>query len=109
MMQYFGYLRTTMFLWYYTTYIQIASVISKNKGNKVYYYIAESARIKGKTRIVSHVYLGGIDRLREMHSNHKVKSERFFVIEFSSSAAIYLILEEIGLKDSINRCVKGNG
>jgi len=32
----------------------MATIISKKKGNKLYYYVVESARVDGKPRIVQH-------------------------------------------------------
>src|SRR5947209_17570370 len=44
----------------------MASIISKKKGNKLYYYVAESARVAGKPRIVQQTYLGSADRVSEL-------------------------------------------
>jgi transposase len=41
----------------------MASVISKKKGNKTYYYVAESARVNGRPRIINQVYLGTAEKL----------------------------------------------
>ncbi|EQD74744.1 transposase-like protein, partial [mine drainage metagenome] len=87
----------------------MASIISKRKGNKDYYYIAESARVNGKPRIVSQIYLGTIDRIRDMEAGHKIKPEKFSILEFGSTAAIYMVLDEIGLINSINRHVESRG
>ena len=87
----------------------MASIIPKKKGNQDYYYIVESARVNGKPRIVSQLYLGSIERIREMQAGHKVKPEKFSILEFGSTAAIYSILDEIGLVNSINRHVESRG
>src|SRR6266705_237029 len=44
----------------------MASIISKKKGNKRYYYVAESARVEGKPRIVQQTYLGSAERVAEL-------------------------------------------
>ena len=44
----------------------MASLISKKKGNKLYYYVVESARVEGKPRIVQQTYLGTADRLADL-------------------------------------------
>ena len=44
----------------------MASLISKKKGNKLYYYVVESARVGGKPRIVQQTYLGTADRLADL-------------------------------------------
>ena len=36
----------------------MASLISKKKKNKLYYYVVESARVNGQPRIVHQTYLG---------------------------------------------------
>ena len=42
------------------------SVIAKKKGNKLYYYVVESARVEGQPRIVHQAYLGTAEKLAEM-------------------------------------------
>lgn len=42
------------------------SLVAKKKGNKLYYYVVESARVEGKPRIVHQAYLGTADKLAEM-------------------------------------------
>src|SRR5437667_7476100 len=44
----------------------MAALISKKKGNKLYYYVVESARVDGKPRIVQQTYLGTADRLADL-------------------------------------------
>jgi transposase len=44
----------------------MASVVAKRKGNKLYYYVVESARVEGKPRITSQAYLGTAEKLAEM-------------------------------------------
>jgi transposase len=44
----------------------MATIISKKKGNKLYYYVAESARVGGRPRIVQQTYLGSAERVAEL-------------------------------------------
>ena len=44
----------------------MAALICKKKGNKLYYYVVESARVEGKPRIVQQTYLGTADRLADL-------------------------------------------
>jgi transposase len=44
----------------------MAAIISKRKGNKLYYYVVESARVAGRPRIVQQTYLGSADRVAEL-------------------------------------------
>ena len=41
----------------------MASIVSKKKGKKTYYYAVESARVNGKPRIVHQDYLGTAERI----------------------------------------------
>ena len=41
----------------------MASLIAKKKGNQLYYYVVESARVDGKPRIVHQTYLGTAERV----------------------------------------------
>ena len=41
----------------------MASVISKRKGNKTYYYVVTSARVNGQPRIINQTYLGTAERV----------------------------------------------
>ena len=41
----------------------MAALIAKKKGNKLYYYVVDSARVDGKPRIVHQTYLGTADKL----------------------------------------------
>jgi len=44
----------------------MASLIAKKKGNKLYYYVVESARVEGKPRIVHQTYLGTAEKVAEL-------------------------------------------
>jgi len=44
----------------------MSSLVAKKKGNKLYYYVVESARVEGKPRIVHQAYLGTAEKLAEM-------------------------------------------
>jgi hypothetical protein len=41
----------------------MASIIGKKQDGKTYYYLAESARVNGKPRIVSQRYLGSAEEI----------------------------------------------
>jgi transposase len=41
----------------------MASLVAKKKGNQLYYYVVESARVDGKPRIVRQAYLGTADKV----------------------------------------------
>ena len=44
-------------------YPYMASIVGKRRGNQTYYYLVESARVRGKPRIVSQQYLGSADEV----------------------------------------------
>src|SRR5258707_11792285 len=44
----------------------MASLVAKKKGNRLYYYLVESARVDGKPRIVHQAYLGTAEKLAEL-------------------------------------------
>jgi transposase len=44
----------------------MATIISKKKGNKLYYYVVESARVQGQPRIVQQTYLGSAARVAQL-------------------------------------------
>src|SRR6202166_631554 len=44
----------------------MASLIAKKKGNKLYYYVVESARVNGKPRIVHQAYLGTAEKVADL-------------------------------------------
>jgi hypothetical protein len=44
----------------------MSSLVAKRKGNKLYYYVVESARVDGRPRIVHQTYLGTAEKLAEM-------------------------------------------
>ncbi|HWG63797.1 MAG TPA: hypothetical protein VG253_19075 [Streptosporangiaceae bacterium] len=41
----------------------MAFIVGKKQGGKTYYYLAESARVEGKPRIVSQRYLGSAEEI----------------------------------------------
>ena len=41
----------------------MASLVAKRKGNQLYYYVVESARVDGKPRIVHQAYLGTAEKV----------------------------------------------
>ncbi|MDE3157804.1 MAG: IS1634 family transposase [Acidobacteriota bacterium] len=80
---------------YYPT---MASLIAKKKGNQLYYYVVESARVEGQPRIVHQAYLGTADKVAAL-----VK-DRTSPVPLSASArdfglpgALWLAAEQTGL------------
>jgi len=44
----------------------MASLVAKKKGNKLYYYVVESARVDGQPRIVHQAYLGTAEKVVDL-------------------------------------------
>ena len=78
----------------------MASLITKKKGNKLYYYVVESARVDGHPRIVQQTYLGTADRvaalLKDRTAPVPVSASRR---EFGLSGALWLAAQRSGMWD----------
>src|ERR1700693_5030512 len=76
------------------------SLVAKKKGNKLYYYVVESARVEGKPRIVHQAYLGTAEQLAEMVRDRTAPiplaaSTR----EFGLPAALWAAAQQTGVWD----------
>lgn len=76
------------------------SLVAKKKGNKLYYYVVESARVEGKPRIVHQAYLGTADKLAELVRDRTAPiplaaSTR----EFGLPAALWSAAQQTGVWD----------
>ena len=78
----------------------MASLISKKKGNKLYYYVVESARVDGQPRIVQQTYLGTAERvaalLKDRTAPVRVSASR---CEFGLPGALWLAAQHSGMWD----------
>jgi transposase len=78
----------------------MASLVAKKKGNKLYYYLVESARVQGKPRIVHQAYLGTAEKLAEIVRDRTAPiplaaSTR----EFGLPAALWAAAQQSGVWD----------
>ena len=48
----------------------MASLVAKKKGNQLYYYVVESARVDGQPRIVHQTYLGTAEKVAALVKDH---------------------------------------
>lgn len=76
----------------------MASVVAKKKGNQLYYYVVESARVDGQPRIVHQTYLGTADKLAAL------AQDRFAPVPLAASArdfglpgAVWLAAQRTGV------------
>jgi transposase len=84
----------------------VAYLIKKKLKGRTYYYIAEGARVGGKSRIVRQWYLGPINRLIELaEGKGRVKPKEVAVLEEGSIAALMREANELGIVDIVNRLV----
>src|SRR5450756_167930 len=75
----------------------MASVVGKKRGGATYYYLAESARVDGKPRIVSQEYLGTAEELAAaMRGGGLGLPDRVQHREFGAAAAAWGVLEDLG-------------
>jgi transposase len=84
----------------------VAYLITKKLKGRTYYYIAEGARVHGKSRIVRQWYLGSINKLIELaEGKGQIKPKEVAVLEEGSIAALMQEAEQLGIVDMINRLV----
>jgi len=78
----------------------MASLVSKKKGNKLYYYVVESARVDGKPRIVHQAYLGTAEKLAEMVRDRTAPVPLAATTrEFGLPAALWAAAQQTGVWD----------
>jgi len=82
----------------------MTSIIKKTFKDNSYYYAVKSARVNGKPRIISQVYLGTADNIVEMKKQCEslpyIKLKSF---EYGKLAALLHVNEELGFIDIVNR------
>src|SRR6516162_5458364 len=76
------------------------SLVAKKKGNKLYYYVVESARVEGKPRIVHQAYLGTAEKLAEMVRDRTAPIPLAASMrEFGLPAALWSAAQQTGVWD----------
>jgi transposase len=84
-------------------YPYMASIIGKKRGGATYYYLAESARVGGKPRIVSQEYLGTAEELAAaMRGGGLGLPGRVQHKDFGAVAAAWGVLEDLGVAGIID-------
>lgn len=85
------------------------SLIKKVKKGRSYYYIVQSGRINGQSRIVWQKYLGSVDViLRQFQKTAPVKPSEAVLFEAGGVATLLKFANKLGLIDLINDIVPGN-
>ncbi|HYL12243.1 MAG TPA: IS1634 family transposase [Terriglobales bacterium] len=76
------------------------SLVAKKKGNQLYYYVVESARVEGKPRIVHQAYLGTAEKLAEMVRDRTAPIPLAASMrEFGLPAALWSVAQQTGVWD----------
>lgn len=78
----------------------MASLVAKKKGNQLYYYVVESARVDGQPRIVHQAYLGTAEKLAEMVRDRTAPVPLAATTrEFGLPAALWAAAQQTGVWD----------
>jgi transposase len=81
----------------------MASLVAKKKGNQLYYYVVESARVDGKPRIVHQAYLGTAEKLAEMVRDRSAPVPLAATTrEFGLPAALWAAAQHTGVWDLLH-------
>jgi hypothetical protein len=78
----------------------MASLVAKKKGNQLYYYVVESARVDGKPRIVHQAYLGTADKVAALVKERTAPVPLSAASrDFGLPGALWLAAQQTGLFD----------
>ena len=76
----------------------MASLVAKKKGNQLYYYVVESARVDGQPRIVHQAYLGTAEKVAALVKDRTSPIPLSAASrDFGLSGALWLAAEQTGL------------
>jgi transposase len=78
--------------------LHMASLVAKKKGNKLYYYVVESARVNGKPRIVHQAYLGTAEKVAELVKDRTAPVPLSATMrDFGLPGALWLAAQQTGV------------
>jgi transposase len=78
----------------------MASLVAKKKGNQLYYYVVESARVEGQPRIVHQAYLGSAERVAALVKDRAAPLPlEATALDFGLPGALWLAAQRTGLFD----------
>jgi len=78
----------------------MASLVAKKKGNQLYYYVVESARVDGQPRIVHQAYLGTAEKVAALVKDHTAPIPLSACSrDFGLPGALWLAAQRTGLWD----------
>lgn len=85
------------------------SLIKKVKKGRSYYYIVQSGRVNGQSRIVWQKYLGSVEAiLRQFQKTAPTKPTEAVLFEAGGVATMFKFANKLDLIDLINEIVPGN-
>lgn len=80
----------------------MASLVAKKKGNQLYYYVVESARVGGKPRIVQQTYLGSAERVAALVKDRTAPVPlSATTIDFGLPGALWLAAQQSGVGEAL--------
>jgi len=83
----------------------MASLVAKKKGNQLYYYVVESARVDGKPRIVQQTYLGSAERVAALVKDRTAPLPLAATsIDFGLPGALWLGAQRSGAWEALQAC-----
>jgi len=85
----------------------VASVISKKINGKIYYYLAVSARVGGKPRIVEQKYLGTAEDVAAAVAGGTAMPARSKHLAFGDLAATWWVIDKLGVVEIVDAVVGG--
>lgn len=84
----------------------MAAIVGKKQGGKTYYYLVESARVRGKPRIVSQRYLGPAEEIIARLSGSAMgEPDRTRHLAFGGLAAVWSMLERMRVAEIVDEVV----
>jgi hypothetical protein len=82
----------------------MASLIAKKKGNQLYYYVVESARVDGKPRIVHQSYLGSAEKVAALVRDRSAPVPLSATMrDFGLPGALWLAAQQTGVFDLLQQ------
>ena len=84
----------------------MAFIVGKKQDGKTYYYLAESARVDGKPRIVSQRYLGSAEEIAaRLSESGPGEPDRSRHLAFGDVAAVWQMLRRLRVAETVNEVV----
>lgn len=88
----------------------MTAIIKKMKKGKAYYYAVQSARVKGKPRIIWQKYLGSVEAiLQRYQESAPVKPSEIDLFDAGGVATLLKFADRLGLIQLINNIVPSKG